>query len=100
MEVIFTPDDSGTTRATGYATVEYASDSEDETVVETTKNDLAAIFEDAKDAGETLDGADESIDAAIDDPLAFIEYLILDSNGAIVFDADYVRETGDESTSS
>lgn len=94
MELIFTPDDSGTTRATGYATVPYSSDAEDETVVETTEADLVAIFEDAKSAGETLDGPDESIDAAIDDPLAFRDYLVL-VNGTIEFDSDYVRETPD-----
>jgi len=98
MELIFTPDDSGTNRASGYATVEYSSNSEEETVVETTEDDLASIFEQAKADGETLDGADESIDAAIDAPLAFRDYLILDSNDTIVFDADYVRETNDETS--
>jgi len=96
MQLIFTPDSSGTTRATGYATVEYSGDSEDETVVETTDGDLASIFETAKSNGETLDGDDASIDAAIEDPLAFLDYLILDSDGAITFDSDYVRETPDE----
>jgi hypothetical protein len=92
MELIFTPEDTGTTRATGYATVPYTSDAEYETVVETTESDLASIFEDAKSAGKTLDGPDESIDAAIDDPLAFRDFLIL-VDGAIEFDSDYVRET-------
>ena len=92
MELIFTPDSTGTTRATGYATVEYSGDSEDETVVETTESDLASIFETAKSNAETLDGADASIDSAVDDPLSYIDYLILGSNDAIVFDADYARE--------
>ena len=100
MKLILRPDESGTIRATGYATVPYSSDSEDETIVETTEDDLAAIFEQAKADGETLDGADESIDAAIDDPLAFRDFLILDSNDAIAFDADYVREDPTSSTSS
>lgn len=96
MELIFTPKDTGTTRATGYATVPYTSDAEYETAVETTESGLAAIFEDAKANSETLDGPDESIDAAIDDPLAFLDYLILDSDDSIAFDSDYVRETPDE----
>lgn len=81
-------------RCRGYATVDYSSDAEDETVVETTEGDLAAVFEDAKAAGETLDGPDESIDAAIDDPLAFRDFLIL-VDETIEFDSDYVRETPD-----
>jgi hypothetical protein len=92
MKLIITPDDSGTDRGSGYATVPYSSDSEDETVVETTEDDLAVIFENAKASGGTLDGADASIDSAVDDPLSYIDYLILDSNDAIVFDPDYVRE--------
>jgi len=96
MELLFTPDDSGTNRGSGYATIPYSSDSEDETVVETTEDGLATIFKTAKAAGETLDGPDESIDAAIDDPLAFRDFLILDSNGSIEFDADYARPKPDE----
>jgi len=99
MELIFTPDDSGTDRVNGYATVPYSSNSEDETVVETTEDDLASIFEQAKSNGETLDGADASIDAAIDAPLAFLDYLILDSNDAIAFDDAHVREQPTDSTS-
>ena len=91
MELIFTPDDSGTDRASGYATLPYSSDSEEETVVETTEDALSGFFEDAKSAGETLDGAGESIDAAIEDPLAYRDYLVLE-DGEIVFDADHTRE--------
>ena len=97
MQLIFAPDDSGTTRAIGYATVPYSSDAENETVVETTTDDLATVFENAKAAGETLDGTDTSIDAAVDDPLAFRDFLIL-VDGTIEFDEDYVRETSDKGT--
>ncbi|QBI90040.1 uncharacterized protein ChaoS9_165 [Halobacterium phage ChaoS9] len=90
MELIFTPDDSGTMRATGYATVSYSSDADDETVAETTESELTAIFEDAKANSETLDGADKSIDAAIDEPLAFLDYLILNGK-EIIFDEDHSR---------
>ena len=98
MQLIFTPDDTGTERATGYATVSYSSSAEKETVVETTKSNLSTIFEDAKAAGETLDGPDKSIDAAIDDPIAFRDFLIL-VDGTIEFDPDYVRETPDGTSS-
>jgi len=54
--------------------------------------DLAAIFEQAKANGKTLAGVDDSIDAAIDDPLSYIDYLILDENDEIAFDSEYVRE--------
>jgi len=91
MQLLFTPDDSGTIRATGYATVPYSSDSEDETVVETTEDTLTTIFENAKSSGDTLDGATESIDAAIEDPLAYRDYLVLEG-GEVVFDTGYARE--------
>jgi len=100
MELLFTPDDSGNDRASGYATVEYSSDSEDETVVETTEDDLASIFETAKANGGTLDGAAETIDDAIDDPLSFIDFLILDADESVTFDDGHVRESPDGTTSS
>lgn len=91
IEMIFTPDDSGTTRACGYATVEYSSSAENETVVETTEDDLTAVFEQAESNGETLEGADSPIDEAIEDPLSFIDYLVLDGD-TISFDSDYARD--------
>jgi hypothetical protein len=91
MHMIFTPDDSGTDRGIGYATVEYSSDSEDETVIETTDKNVTAVFEDAKQEGETLDGTDQPIDSATDDPLAFLDFLIL-VDGEIEFDSDYERQ--------
>ena len=93
MYLIFNQDDQEK-RGAAYATVPYSSETNDETVGETTEGDLSAIFENAKSAGETLDGPDESIDAAIDDPLAFRDFLIL-VDGTIEFDSDYVRETPD-----
>ena len=99
MELIFEPDDSGTDRGTGYATVDYSSSSEDETAVETTEDELSTIFETMKSNGEVLDGAEASIDAAIDDPLGFLDYLILDGSGNIAFDDGYVREQPGPTTS-
>ena len=86
MQLLFTPDNAGTDRGTGYATVDYSSSAEDETVVETTEEELSTIFETMKSNGEVLDGAEASIDAAIDDPLGFLDYLILDTEGAVAFD--------------
>jgi len=45
MELVFTPDDSGTTRATGYATVPCSSDVDNETVVETAESDSNYVRE-------------------------------------------------------
>ena len=90
MEILFTPDGSGTARGTGYATVPYSSDAEDETVVETTESDLSAVFEAAKENGATLDGADEGIKAAIEKPLSYLDYLVLEG-GEFAFDDEYSR---------
>ena len=99
MELLFTPDDSGTDRGTGYATVDYSSSAEDETVVETTEDELSTIFETMKSNGEVLDGAEASIDAAVDDPLGFLDYLILDTDERLGFDDGYVREQPGPTTS-
>lgn len=98
MQLIFTPDGSGTNRATGYATVNYSSDVEDETLVETTEDELAGVFEQAKADGGTLDGVDETLDDAIADPLAYQGYLVLDDAGAVTFDDAYVRESDGSGT--
>ena len=91
MKLLFRPDDSGTDRGTGYATVDYSSSAEDETVVETTEDELSTIFETMKSNGEVLDGAEASIDAAVDDPLAYLDYLVLE-DGEIAFDPGHARE--------
>ena len=90
MELLFTPDNSGTDRGTGYATVDYSSSAEDETVVETTEEELSTIFETMKSNGEVLDGAEASIDAAVDDPLAYLDYLVLEDD-EISFDESHER---------
>ena len=96
---IFYDDGSGTIRMTGYAQNGYETTDDNETLKDTTEDDLSSIFEAAKSDGETLDGADKSIDAAIDDPLAFSDFLILDSNDTIAFDTDYVRDSTTETSS-
>jgi len=88
MELIFSPDDSGTKRATGHATATYSSDAENETVVETTQGELASIFENS--GVDNLAGTDEPVEAAVDDPLAYRDFLILDA-GEIVFDEIHER---------
>jgi len=97
MYLILNQDDQQK-RGAAYATVSYSSDTNDEAVVETTEDDLAKIFEAAKADGGTLDGADASIDAAIDEPLSFLDYLVL-VDGATEFDDGYVRESPDGTTS-
>lgn len=83
----------------GRASYETTYVKNNEETIQVADSDLSSVFEDAKAAGETLDGTSESIDAAIDDPLSFIDFLILDSNDALVFDPDYVREDQSASTS-
>jgi hypothetical protein len=92
MQLLFTPDDAGTTRATGYATVDYSSNAENETVVETTEDDLSGIFQAAADGGVTdLAGTGEPIAAGVENPLAHRDFLVLEG-GEIVFDTGYSRE--------
>jgi hypothetical protein len=82
---IFYSDGDGSPRMTGYARKGYRTTDENETLKETSEKALANVFQEAKDAGERLDGTDASIDAAVEDPLSFEDYLIL-VNGSIKFD--------------
>jgi hypothetical protein len=91
---IFYDDGDGVPRMTGYAREGYQTTDESESLTETTQEELSSAFQQAKENGETLDGPDETIDAAIDEPLAFSDFLIL-VDGTIEFDPDYVRETPD-----
>jgi len=68
--------------------------------IETTESKLSEVFENADAdalAGtrDTPDGEDDPIEAAIGDPLAYRDYLIL-VNGEIVFDDEYARDVNDE----
>lgn len=96
--VTFRLDDGSKYRGEGWISVEYSSTSEEQKVAETTEDGLSKVFEDAKASGGTLDGADASIDAAIEDPLSFLDYLVL-VDGATEFDDGYVRESPDGTTS-
>ncbi|AYM00283.1 hypothetical protein PhiH1_180 [Halobacterium phage phiH] len=91
MQLLFTPDDSGTMRASGYATVPYSSDNEEESVVETTEEELSAVFQTAADSGVTgLPETGDSIDAAVEDPLAYHDFLVLEGE-EVSFDDAYSR---------
>lgn len=96
MQIIF-KEKGDVVQSIGYSNVGYSSNG-GEIVVEATEDELSTIFEDAKAAGETLDDPEKTIDAAIDDPLAFRDFLIL-VDGTIEFDSDYVRGTPDETSS-
>jgi len=91
IQAIFESDSDGTARAKGHATIGFSSSLDAETVIETTEDDLTAIFKQAESNGETLEGADGPIGEAIDDPLSFIDYLVLDGD-TISFDSEYVRD--------
>jgi len=82
--------DENSGRTLGYARTEYSSSASYETTVRTTEEDLVAIFEQVKSASGTLNGADASIDAAIEDPLSFTDYLVLEGE-TISFDEGYSR---------
>ena len=78
-------------RCTGYASERYNhQESNTGTLVQTLEGDLSDVFEQSD--VDKLAGVDEPIEAAIDDPLAYRDFLILDDNGEIAFDHDYVRE--------
>lgn len=89
MYAIIDTEDNG--RMHGFSKVEVSTNNPRFDVVETTEDDLVTVFEDAKAADETLDGADASIEDAVDDPLSFRDYLIF-QDGEIVFDTGYARE--------
>lgn len=83
---------NGKKRNHGYTLGEVPGYKQSVETVESTEDTLASVFETAKSNGETLDGSDETVDAAIDDPLSFVDFLIL-VDGTIEFDPDHVRET-------
>jgi len=95
MKVIFDTSEQEN-RAVGYSKTSYRNNESNQELVDVSEDELSSVFQEAKERSETLDGADSSIDAAIDDPLAFLDYLILDSDGAITFDSDYARPKPDE----
>ena len=77
-------------RMSGYATEAYRP-GEEKTVKEVTKEELASIFD--ASSVEELAGTGEPISEAVENPLRFRDFLVLDSEGKIAFDDAYVRES-------
>lgn len=92
MYAIIDTEDGG--RMHGFSKVEVSTNNPRFDVFETTEDDLVSIFEQAKSEGGTLDGTDASIDAAVEDPLAYRDYLVLE-DGEIAFDDGYTRPTAE-----
>jgi len=91
--ITFRADGSGSYRGEAWVTVEYSTSSSEQELVETNEDDLAEVFEAAKESGtDKLAGGGEPIEAAIDDPVVYRDFLILDDNGEIQFDEEYERE--------
>lgn len=78
-------------RIVGWARNEYQNDADSEQPVDCAEEDITAAFERARDAGHSLAGVDESIDAAVAEPLDYVDYLIVESDGSVAFNADYSR---------
>ena len=84
IQAIFREKDN---RMEGYATVAHSSSSGSVTV-ETTEDELGEIFANA-DVDE-LAGADEPIESAVEEPLEYRDYLVLEDD-EITFDEGYSR---------
>jgi len=78
-------------RIVGWAASEYANDAAAETPIDCAEEDITAAFKRARDAGHSLAGVDESIDAAVAEPLDYLDYLIVESDGSVAFNAAYSR---------
>jgi len=82
-------DKNGTYRSSGWARYGYSSEIKNERTAATSEGELSAVFEDAD--VDVLAGTDDPIEAAIEDPLTYRDFLILE-DGEIVFDDEYERE--------
>ena len=89
MVTLIFRDKNGTYRPSGWARYGYSSDVETEQTAATSEDELSAVFEQS-DVDE-LAGTGEAIEAAIEDPLAYRDFLVLE-DGEIAFDDEYVRE--------
>jgi len=90
MVTLIFRDKNGTYRPSGWARYGYSSEIKNERTAATTEDELSDVFEQSDVVD--LAGTDEAIEAAIDDPLDYRDFLILDDNGEIAFDDDYERE--------
>jgi len=82
-------DKNGTYRPSGWARYGYSSEIKNERTAATSEDELSDVFE--QSGVVELAGTDEPIEAAIEEPLRFRDFLILE-DGEIVFDDEYVRE--------
>ncbi|QBI90042.1 uncharacterized protein ChaoS9_175 [Halobacterium phage ChaoS9] len=87
IQAIFKPDD-GTNRMVGHVSTEYTTDDESEILVETSIGELSEAFEDAP--VEELPDIGHPVNLAIENPLTYRDYLILE-NGDVVYDENYSR---------
>jgi len=86
MQLIFKKNDDGTNRVTGAGKgLVSVSDSQ---LVSTSEEGLSDVFANA--SVDELAGTGDPIEAAVEDPLAYRDFLVLE-NKEIVFDAEYVR---------
>lgn len=91
IELVF-QDGGGRQRCVGFSRSCGLSGGE---TIEATTGELSKAFQTAKSNGvSTLSGTGTSIDAAIDDPLSFCDYLTL-VDGSITFDSDWSRKPSD-----
>jgi hypothetical protein len=72
------------------------SDNKNETVIETTEADLAALFEQAQANGETLDGTDATLADALTNPLAYLDFISYDETNGLAFNTTYSRPSQPE----
>lgn len=96
IELVF-QDGSGKQQCVGFSRSGGLSGGE---TIETTNDELSSVFQTAKSNGtSTLSGTGTSIDAAIDNPLSYLDYLVLVEE-SIEFNTDWSRKESDGATSS
>ena len=94
MVTLIFSDKNGTHRPSGWARYGYSSDLDTEQTVATNEDELSAVFE--QSGVDELDGVDEPIEAAVDNPMDFLDFLLFEEE-EIVFNDEHVRE-GDDDT--
>ena len=93
MVTLIFRDKNGTYRQSGWARYGYSSDVETEQTAATSEDELSAVFEES--GVDELAGTGDPIEAAIEDPLRFRDFLILE-DGEITFDDEYEREDNED----
>jgi len=83
-------DTEGENRVQGYSMLKTSTSNPRFDIVETVKETLSGVFQDAADSGHSLAGADAMIEEAVEEPLPFCDYLVLEDD-EISFDKSYER---------